>query len=148
MIREKARELLPILQAYAEGKTIQLKVGDEWSDLSDPNFVGFDIKLYRVKPSAPFREQVGYRPYKDCDELKEHFKKKYHEAVGSDIYYPSLYELVIWVKNNNDNTKRLITTFGKDFVKIGVKTKPVSLDVLYTDYEYLDGTPCGINLED
>lgn len=141
MERKKARELLPIIQAYAEGKTIQHKVGNEWCDLSDPNFVGFDIKLYRVKPSAPFREQVGYRPYKDCDELIDSYKRK-HCIVNNEDVMPA-----IWVKNNNDDTKRLITTFGKDFVKVGVKSKPVSMEMLYEDYEYLDGTPCGVNLE-
>ena len=141
MERKKARELLPIIQAYAEGKTIQQKVGDEWYDLSDPNFVGFDIKLYRIKPSALFREQVGYRPYKDCDELIDSYKRK-HCIVNNEDVMPA-----IWVKNNNDDTKRLITTFGKDFVKVGVKSKPVSMEMLYEDYEYLDGTPCGVNLE-
>ena len=83
-----------------------------------------------------------YRPYKDCDELIDSYKRK-HCIVNNEDVMPA-----IWVKNNNDNTKRLITTFGDIYVKVGVKTKPVSLYVLYTDYEYLDGTPCGINLED
>jgi hypothetical protein len=56
MKRERAKELLPIIRAYAEGKTIQHKVVDEWVDLSDPNFAGFDLKLYRVKPSEKYNE--------------------------------------------------------------------------------------------
>lgn len=64
--------------------------------------------------------------------------KRKHCIVNNENVMPA-----IWVKNNNDDTKRLITTFGDIYVKVGVKTKPVSLDVLYTDYEFLDGTPCG-----
>ena len=46
MTREKAKQLLPIIQAYAEGKTIQLKGLDgTWSDLEDPNFIGFNKKI-------------------------------------------------------------------------------------------------------
>jgi len=56
MTKERAKELLPIIQAYANGKTIQHKIGNEWCDLSDPNFAGFDAKLYRVKPSEKYNE--------------------------------------------------------------------------------------------
>ena len=33
MTREEAKELLPIIQAFAEGKTIQYEASDGWIDL-------------------------------------------------------------------------------------------------------------------
>jgi|APGre2960657373_1045057.scaffolds.fasta_scaffold201246_2 hypothetical protein len=51
--REKIKELLPVLQAYAEGKVIQIKNLDgTWRDvLYDPSFTDFPSN-YRVKPDT------------------------------------------------------------------------------------------------
>ena len=49
MTREEAKKLLPIMQAYVEGKNIQfLACKDKWIDIDDPSFDGrID---YRIKP--------------------------------------------------------------------------------------------------
>lgn len=52
MRREKAKALLPIIQAWVEGKTIQYKnhVTNEWTDVVyDVHFAGVPDD-YRVKP--------------------------------------------------------------------------------------------------
>jgi len=57
MNRERARELLPIIQAFAEGKTIQARIPEndhgfdvtEWTDCTAPDFI--EIAEYRIKPS-------------------------------------------------------------------------------------------------
>lgn len=148
MEREKARELLPIIQAIADGKffTLQTPNGKGgWVDCEGVTAVDLLKYTYRIKPE----EAEQTRPFKDCDELVECWEKKMFipAAMFTKDTRNRLYRPAIWVKNKNDYTERLITTFGNDFVKVGVKTKPVSLDVLYTDYEFLDGTPCGVNLE-
>ena len=55
MNRERAKELLPIIQAFAEGKEIQVynKIKGEWFDSSDiPSFsCGID---YRIKPEPKY----------------------------------------------------------------------------------------------
>ena len=48
MNRERAKELLPVIQAFAEGKTVQIKYGDGWEDLGEPVF-DFSGE-YRIKP--------------------------------------------------------------------------------------------------
>ena len=52
MTREEAKKLLPIIKAYAEGKTIESRCikGDTslWYDDKDPNFD--DDFEYRIKP--------------------------------------------------------------------------------------------------
>lgn len=60
MTRERAKELLPIIQAYVEGKKIQFlsrqqQLNGEWIDIwydcvepYEPNF--FEQTEYRIKP--------------------------------------------------------------------------------------------------
>ena len=43
MNREQAKELLPIIQAFADGKEVQLKKTDGWVALKDP--------LWNLKPT-------------------------------------------------------------------------------------------------
>jgi hypothetical protein len=50
MTREHVMEMLPILKAYAEGKTIQVLFLDGiWHDIIDPEF-GSTYSKYRIKP--------------------------------------------------------------------------------------------------
>lgn len=53
MNREQAKALLPIITAFAEGKTIQCRghtVGcREWKDVDNPSF-GYTPDMYRIKP--------------------------------------------------------------------------------------------------
>lgn len=53
MTRETAQKLLPVIQAYAEGKTIQENVGNgRWVDLPSPDFYR-KPENYRIKPREP-----------------------------------------------------------------------------------------------
>ena len=49
MNREEAAQFLPLVQALAEGKTIQIYSAGTWRDLDSPSFAT-SIDLYRVKP--------------------------------------------------------------------------------------------------
>lgn len=50
MNRERVKELLPVMQAFAEGKTIQHRTADDhWVDFRDPNFTS-KASEYRIKP--------------------------------------------------------------------------------------------------
>ena len=73
MTREEAKELLPIIQAYSEGKTIEYLIDDKWIELKDPAF-NYNASVYRVKP-----EQM-YRPFQNVEECWEEMKK--HEPFG------------------------------------------------------------------
>ena len=74
MTREEAKELLPIIQGYAEGKTIQMEsVNGEWVDDDDPTFNTLTYN-YRIKP------QPHYRPFKDAEECWEEMQK--HQPFG------------------------------------------------------------------
>jgi hypothetical protein len=80
MTRERAKELLPIIQAFAEGKEIEhhSTMGDVygWCTVSDPDWKGnLD---YRIKP------EPQYRPYTKFD-LK--WLGKIIKDKGSDYYF-------------------------------------------------------------
>ena len=109
-------------------------------------FLTSNPSKYFCKECAGEKKEKQYRPFKDCDELVKCWEKKmYIPAIKfTEDTRNRLYRPAIWVKNKNDYTERLIVTFGENFVKVGSKSKPISLYVLFTDYEFLDGTPCGI----
>jgi hypothetical protein len=50
MTRERAKELLPVIQAWADGKNIQLRgsIHSPWSDTSEPYWQ--EEYHYRIKP--------------------------------------------------------------------------------------------------
>lgn len=76
MNRNQAKALLPIIQEYAEGKTIQSRCvkGDTslWYDDEDPSFD--DDFEYRIKPEPKFR------PFKDAEECWQEMQK--HQPFG------------------------------------------------------------------
>ena len=90
MTREEAKNLLPIIQAYAEGKVIESRCikGDTslWYDDKDPSFD--DDFEYRIKP------EPKYRPFKDAEECWAEMQK--HQPFG-------------WVKSKEDRSRSLIT---------------------------------------
>lgn len=76
MTREQAKELLPIIQAFAEGKTIQVKGPDNrWYDYEGENCkLKFDSRVqdYCIKPK--------YRPFKNAEECWQEMQK--HNPFG------------------------------------------------------------------
>lgn len=86
MTREEAKELLPIIKAFAEGRTIQLLGRDGWTDVYK-NLV-FDISYrYRIKP------ETKYRPFANEEECWNEMLK--HQPFG-------------WVKDKKTNEYELL----------------------------------------
>lgn len=78
------------------------------------------------------------RPYKDTDEMIDHFCRHFN-LIPQDYRLPTL-----WVKN--DNRKYLITRVSENTVTICFENDvhTFSLIILFYDYTWLDGSPCGI----
>lgn len=54
MTPERAKELLPIIQAFADGRTIQIrKMSGEWEDVDQVH--SNTALVYRIKPAKLFR---------------------------------------------------------------------------------------------
>lgn len=74
MTRQEARDLLPIIQAFAEGKIIEFKSAfGKWTNCNDALF-NYPPKNYRIKPGQ------NYRPFANKEECWKEMLK--HQPFG------------------------------------------------------------------
>ena len=74
MTREKAKHLAEVLNAYAEGKPIEVLLNGEWGEV-DLNEYSFDEReSYRIK------KEPTYRPFRSAQECLDEMPK--HQPVG------------------------------------------------------------------
>lgn len=80
MTREEAKKLLPVIQAFADGKTIQVRVNNDssWTDLLDNKLEISKLFEYSIKP------EPKYRPFKNKEECWQEMHK--HSDFGWIIY--------------------------------------------------------------
>ena len=129
MTREEAKILLPIIQAYAEGKTIQVADTTDqcgmWEDVVDLK-INTDFEEYRIKP------EQKYRPFKDREECWQEMLK--HQPFG-------------WVIKKCEK-KILITevlTFG---INLHRQESPYGFEEANRILTFADGTPFGVKVEE
>ena len=100
MNRIQAKELLPIIQAFAEDKTILVQDGIDWCYLSNESDFNLNPQRYRIKP------EPKYRPFKDAEECWQEMQK--HQPFGwvkTDEGYEQ-----IWHVNKGDNFNATLKT--------------------------------------
>ena len=119
MTREEVKEKLPIIKAFAEGKTIQFYNGDEWADLDEATFSASPDK-YRIKP------EPKYRPFKNQEECWQEMQK--HQPFG-------------WVKGKDGGGLYLI--HGITYSMVTTDDIDSFKEAMYI-YKFMDGTPFGI----
>ena len=75
MTRKQAKHLAEVFNAYAEGKTIEVFLDNEWGEVPTDGY-SFDIEkeTYRIK------KEPTYRPFKNTKECFEEMQK--HKPVG------------------------------------------------------------------
>lgn len=130
MNRQEAKQLLPIIQAYAEGKTIQIKAIDGiWYD--DEDMVKFDSspQNYRIKPESK------YRPFTNAEECWAEMQK--HQPFGwvhenSSGHYKHINNLYA----NNISFQETEIAESGNFER--------SFAVLFKSYTFADSIPFGI----
>lgn len=143
MTREEAKFLLPILQAYAEGKVIECRtkpsvvegidVQNDWAEMKEIEY--WNNIEYRIKPDS--KAKAKYRPFANVEECWTEMKK--HQPFG-------------WVRNKFNNNGVIATIIFLDSRK-GFK--------IYTDFNhgntsedminsfiFADGTPFGVKVEE
>lgn len=145
MTREEAKELLPIVQAFAEGKTIQYRVSPsfprlnnhdisyvkEWFDIDEDKCDGFSCDGtidYRIKP------EPKYRPFKTKEECWNEMLK--HQPFG-------------WITSKKTDNYVFIDYVGElnSCVCISFtagESECYPAEMLFDKYKFVDGTPFGM----
>ena len=127
MTREEVKEMLPVLQAFAEGKTIESRCikGDKslWYDDEDPSFD--DDLEYRIKP------EPTYRPFKDAEECWLEMQK--HQPFG-------------WVKWN-DVRYNIYVVYSTSVCLINGNCANMDFAYAYQKLTFSDGTPFCVKVE-
>ena len=131
MDRNQAKALLPIIQAYAEGKEIEIFdcTKKMWETAILPHF-DCDSIFYRIKP------ETTYRPFKDTEECWKEMLK--HKPFG-------------WLKSKEATEDVYFTITGLTNGTCGVILNSPggwSLSGLFDYYTFADGTPFGIKEEE
>ena len=123
MTREEAKEWLPIIQAWAEGKPIQYQInpGSWVTDINKDLYTSNPPSNYRVKP------EPNYRPFKSQEECWNEMMK--HQPFG-------------WVKEISSEMPCLINAITNKNIVImeDISSFKKALNI----YEFKDGTPFGI----
>lgn len=127
MTREEAKQLLPVIQAYAEGKDMQLCCDGTWLDAKYQ--IPFDNITHdeiRIKP------EPTYRAFESQEECWQEMQK--HQPFG-------------WVKNIEDDGETWyenITSVMCDSVGYTDRGNGVAYDEFMRGFSFADGTPFGI----
>ena len=142
MDRNQAKEFYPILQAFAEGKTIETRrkpttdnngvTKDGWYEFNDwtemKELEYWANVEYRIKP------EPKYRPFKDAEECWNEMEK--HQPFG-------------WVKNKEDGHRSLITSVNDNAFGMSLNGKTAwSLQGIMGSFTFADGTPFGVKVEE
>ena len=132
MTREEVKALLPVMQAWADGKAIETRYNNSeeapWIAVETGAFNDTDRYDYRIKP------ELTYRPFKDAVECWQEMQK--HQPFG-------------WVKDKNTGIYKLMTLIGNgecDYV-IGIECG-FSLERVFEYYTFADGHPFGVKEEE
>ena len=135
MTREEAKELLPIIKAFAEGKTIQYLINCRWEDVDD------DTKVYFTDPPSCYRikPEPKYRPFKGQEECWQEMLK--HNEFG-------------WVKSKTRDANKHISNIEKDiegnvwFVTASFSgIEKYSPKQMFDYFVFMDGETFGIKEE-
>ena len=129
MTREEAKEMLPIIQAWADGKIIQVREKGRWVELCIDDFTRSPDR-YRIKPESQ------YRPFKSQEECwNEMLKHHPFGWVKSKVKgYFHLIGLVQWSSELED--VMIVFATSEQLAR--------SSRSLFEDFIFADGTPFGI----
>lgn len=131
MNRKEAAKILPIIKAYAEGKTIQVADTTDqcgmWEDVIDLK-INTDFEEYRIKP------EPKYRPFANAEECWKEMLK--HQPFGW-IYGGSYYSIVS-ISNETVNivndTRDIIECLFSEMIEEGCT--------------FVDGIPFGVKTKE
>ena len=127
--KEDVKSVMNIIQAFANGKTIQAidPYEDEWVDQAGLNFKALFEGQYRIKP------EHTYRQFKDAEECWQEMLK--HQPFG-------------WIKGKEDEYHTFITTVDNNNEMSLSGNSGWSFIGIMNNYTFADGTPFGMKEEE
>lgn len=127
MNRKQAKEMLPIIKAFAEGKDVEIfdKATKMWKTAMLPHF-DCDSKNYRIKPG------VKYRPFANAEECWNEMLK--HQPFG-------------WVKDRNGSKFVIENVDSRGFVEV-YDEGTCNFKEVFENRTFADGTPFGVKVEE
>ena len=128
--KEEVKSVMNIIQAFADGKTIQAidPYEDEWVDQAGLNFKALFEGQYRIKP------EQKYRPFANAEECWHEMQK--HQPFG-------------WLKGDKC-FYNIVSVSNIDVSMANVSGDIVTLDFsdVMEDNTFSDGVPFGVKIED
>lgn len=131
MDREQAKELLPIMQAFADGKKIETRYDIyDWTETEVLHLESNNE--YRIKP------EPKYRPFRTQEECWEEMHK--HPDFG-------------WLKSKGKDEVgligRVLTLNGKVLITWSTNEGlNIEISEIFNYYTFTDGTPFGVKEEE
>ena len=129
MTREEVKKMLPIMQAYAEGKNIQFLSDGEWHDINQSDFTCYPDK-YRIKP------EPKYRPFKNKEECWNEMMEHQPSGWVVDKFYNFCHIGSVYSGKKE--------TYGVRFYKDDAN---YDYEYMLKEYKFADGAPFGIKDE-
>lgn len=144
MKKEKIKQLMDVMQAYVNGKTIQYykvdlsfkiehpgepNFNDKWVDVDEEHLFRPDFYDYRIKP------EPRNRSFKNAEECWQEMLK--HQPFG-------------WIKSKTDGHYSMVTVVdvAEDMKSIAISGNHILFFAeIMSDYTFADGTPFGIKEE-
>lgn len=141
MKKEKIKQLVDVMQAYLNGKTIQYykvdlsfkiehpgepNFNDKWVDVDEGHHFRPDWCDYRIKP------EPEYRPFKDADECWQEMLK--HQPFG-------------WLKHKDDDEPYCILKITDSRISMIDVCEEVAFydyNETFKQYIFADGAPFGV----
>ena len=139
MINEQIKQLVNVLQAYVNGKTIQYydvdysfkiahpgerNFNNKWVDVDEDHIFKLDLYEYRIKP------EPNYRPFKNAEECRREMLK--HQPFGWVKYQCDFFQIIYVDDNSIGYGSACGTILHSKFEDI------------FKDSTFADGTPFGI----
>lgn len=134
MTREEVKELLPIIQAFSEGKVIECRtkpsaikgtdVPNDWTEMKEIEY--WNNTEYRIKP------EPKYRPFKDAEECWNEMQK--HQPFG-------------WTKDRNGSRFVIENVDSRGFVEV-YDEGTCNFKEVFENRTFADGTPFGVKVEE
>lgn len=134
MDRNQAKEFYPILQAFAEGRTIECRtklsliegedVPNDWTEMKEIEH--WNYIEYRIKP------EPKYRPFVNAEECWAEMQK--HQPFG-------------WVKDRNGSKFVIEIVDSKGFVEV-YDEGTCTFNEVFENRTFADGTPFGVKVKE